>query len=59
MIDSLCQRYGCLPSALLAENADLLLRMHRILAEGRPEGEGESSVEEQLAAMSKAMPEGI
>jgi len=33
MIDGLCQRYGCLPSALLAEDAHLLLPMVTLVAE--------------------------
>lgn len=37
MILSLCERFGCLPSALLAEDAGLL-RMVRIEALGRHSG---------------------
>ena len=38
LIDGLCQRYSCLPSELMREDAHLLMRMHQILAMGRPEG---------------------
>ena len=56
-IDSLCQRYSCLPSQLLQEDIDLIVRMHNILALA---GEHESqpqppSMEESLANMSKGM----
>jgi hypothetical protein len=37
MILGLCERFGCLPSALLAEDASLL-RMVRVEALGRREG---------------------
>lgn len=62
MIDGLCQRYSCLPSMLLAEDADLMLRMHQILAKAHPEDEGdthagnEMSMEQQLAGISTEMP---
>jgi hypothetical protein len=36
MVLGLCERFGCLPSALLAEDAELL-RMVRIVAEGTRE----------------------
>jgi len=35
MIDNLCQRYGCLPSELLAEDASLLMRVVSIASMGR------------------------
>jgi hypothetical protein len=40
MILSLCQRFGCLPSALLAEDADLLrlLMIERLSTEGGDDG---------------------
>ena len=38
MIDGLCQRYGCLPSALLSEDATIL-RMLAVVTEGQPERE--------------------
>ena len=58
IIDALCQRYSCLPSALLAEDADLIFRMHQMIAEAHPEGDAESEMgmEQQLAGMSSAMP---
>ena len=31
IIDSLCQRYGCLPSQLLQEDMDILFQIHTIL----------------------------
>lgn len=39
MILSLCERFGCLPSALLAEDAGLL-RLVKIEALGRPAVQG-------------------
>lgn len=38
LIDGLCQRYGCLPSALLAEDVGIL-KMLSVVALGRPPGE--------------------
>lgn len=38
MILGLCERFGCLPSALLAEDASLL-RLLKIEQMGRPEDE--------------------
>jgi len=38
MIDGLCQRYGCLPSALLSEDVTIM-RMLAIVTEGQPERE--------------------
>lgn len=37
MIITLCERFGCLPSALLAEDVSLL-RYLKILSYGSPEG---------------------
>ena len=31
IIDTLCQRYSCLPSALLDEDVDMIFQMHTIL----------------------------
>ena len=31
MIDNLCQRYGCLPSQLLAEDMDIILQTQTVL----------------------------
>jgi len=39
MIDSLCQRYSCLPSQLLAENVSILKMVH-ILALAEPDTDG-------------------
>ena len=39
MIDGLCQRYGCLPSVLLAEDAHLLLRIVNTVSLGQPDAE--------------------
>jgi hypothetical protein len=36
MIDGLCQRYSCLPSQLMEEDATIL-RMLAIVQEGQPE----------------------
>lgn len=38
-MDTLCRRYGCLPSQLLAEPADYLLRMLALLSESGVLGE--------------------
>lgn len=38
-LDSICQRYGCLPSQLLEEPADLLLPMLALIAEANPVNE--------------------
>ena len=38
MIDGLCQRYSCLPSALLSEDVTIL-RMLAVVTEGQPEQE--------------------
>ena len=58
-IDNLCQRYGCLPSQLLAEDADLLLQMHAVLVlSGEHDSQSERStatenpMEQSLANMS-------
>lgn len=40
-VDMLCQRYGCLPSQLLEEPADLLMPMLALVAEGIPREDGE------------------
>jgi len=50
----MCQRYSCLPSELMAEDADMLLQMQAILAtttdkEDQPEG-----MESNLANLSRA-----
>jgi pyruvate/2-oxoglutarate dehydrogenase complex dihydrolipoamide dehydrogenase (E3) component len=36
LIDGLCQRYGCLPSQLMQEDAEIL-RLVAIVQEGKPE----------------------
>ena len=61
MIDGLCQRYHVLPSALLAEGADLL-RMLNILGLAKDEGEaggvqrrGRTGMLDGLAAQSKVI----
>lgn len=41
MVDALCQRWGCLPSQVLAEDADYVLRMLQLVA---PLGESMQSV---------------
>ena len=53
-MDAMCQRYSCLPSELMAEDADMLLQMQAILAtttdkEDQPEG-----MESNLANLSRA-----
>jgi len=54
MIDSLCQRYSCLPSQLLAEDADLIFGIQGILAlaEDAPDNKVQN-MEEQLANLSR------
>jgi pyruvate/2-oxoglutarate dehydrogenase complex dihydrolipoamide dehydrogenase (E3) component len=39
LIDGLCQRYGCLPSQLLAEDATIM-RMLAVVQLGQPEQHG-------------------
>ena len=39
LIDGVCQRYSCLPSQLLEEDATIL-RMLAIVQEGQPESNG-------------------
>ena len=39
LIDGFCQRYSCLPSQLLREDATIL-RMVAIVQEGQPESDG-------------------
>ena len=55
MIDNLCQRYSCLPSQLLAEDADLIFGIQAILAlasEDAPDNKAQN-MEEQLANLSR------
>jgi hypothetical protein len=64
LIDSLCQRYGCTPSRILREDANLLLYIQNVLAlvEGRGGGAAGGpgavatgpDVLSKLADMSKA-----
>ena len=55
-IDNLCQRYSCVPSVLMAEDADLIMFIQNLIAEANPEDkEGNVSVpsmEDQLAGIS-------
>ena len=51
-IDTLCQRYHCLPSQLLNEPADILLQMIAVLNEGA-EARPEQSMEDILANASR------
>ena len=39
LIDGVCQRYGCLPSALMDEDADYLLRTLALVGLGKVETE--------------------
>lgn len=55
MIDNLCQRYSCLPSQLLAEDADLIFGIQSILAlanDDAPDNKAQN-MEEQLANLSR------
>jgi hypothetical protein len=55
MIDNLCQRYSCLPSQLLAEDADLIFGLQSILAlagDDAPRNK-KQDMEEQLANLSR------
>ena len=61
MIDTLCQRYGCLPSQLLKEPMDTLFRMHTVLylagdsgGESKEQGKGRSKLDE-LANISQRL----
>ena len=38
LVDALCQRWGCLPSEVLAEDADLILRLVRLVIAPGAEG---------------------
>jgi len=55
-IDNLCQRYSCVPSVLMGEDADLIMFIQNVIAEANPEDkEGSVSVpsmEDQLAGIS-------
>ena len=55
MIDNLCQRYSCLPSQLLAEDADLIFGIQSILALASEDAPGNKTqdMEEQLANLSR------
>ena len=56
-IDSLCRRYSCLPSAVLAEDAGLL-RMIAVLAEAEGESAARPVNDESrlnLAALSRVI----
>jgi hypothetical protein len=61
MIDTLCQRYGCLPSQLMQESMDLIFPMHHLLSmidnEERPEQQGskDDPILSSLANMSKRL----
>ena len=63
IIDGLCQRWGCTPSQVLAEDASLVFGLFDILAgaEDAPAshlglGMGKDpSIEEMLAAMSRSI----
>ena len=41
LVDALCQRYGCLPSALMNEDARWMLHAHKLLSEVREITDGE------------------
>jgi pyruvate/2-oxoglutarate dehydrogenase complex dihydrolipoamide dehydrogenase (E3) component len=41
MIDGLCQRYSCLPSELLAEDAHWILTAHALMKEAGDDDNGE------------------
>ena len=55
MLDGLCQRYGCLPSALLAEDGDRLLRMLQLVSAGRMEQQAPTGIEDELAGVSRSI----
>jgi len=60
MIDSLCQRYGCLPSQLMEEDMDTLFRTHTVLYLAGEHGEdkNESKIQsklDELANMSQRL----
>ena len=60
LIDGLCQRYGCLPSALLKESAEVL-RMVKLLESGKEGAKtpqdltGPEAMEEALSNASKVL----
>lgn len=68
MIDSLCQRYSCLPSQLLKEDTSMLYRLALISmaggdqtpakAKAKAHGPSMPDYEDLLANISTALPEG-
>jgi len=55
MIDWLCERWHCLPSALLEEPADLVLGTFAILAAAAPETDEDGGEPAQARPPSAAM----
>jgi len=60
MIDTLCQRYSCLPSQLLSEDMDLIFKMHTTLYlagdhEEDTRGATMKSTAQNLANISKSL----
>ena len=56
LIDSLCQKYSCLPSQLMKEDVDSIMKMNLILSMGKQDDTQQvesSPIEEQLANMSR------
>ena len=56
LVDGLCQKYSCLPSQLMNEDVDLIMRMNLILSLGSQDQDAKmesSPIEEQLANMSR------
>ena len=47
IIDGLCRTYHCLPSALLAEDTSMLLRLNILNAAGPANGPGASGAEDE------------
>jgi hypothetical protein len=50
----MCQRYSCLPSELMAEDADTLLQMQAVLATADDKESQPESMESNLANLSRA-----
>ena len=53
-LDAMCQRYSCLPSELMAEDADTLLQMQAVLSTVADKDGPTESMESNLANLSRA-----
>ena len=53
LVDALCQRWGCLPSAVLAEDADYILRMVRLVIAPSAEGSAAPAADDPLQRLAE------